>query len=171
MARYGLSEYDASVLVEFKELGDFYIRTLEHTENYKAVANWLMGDITGYLNAEKKDLLDTALTPEALAQLVDLVEQKVISNAIAKKLLPDLLNDGGMPEKLVEDRGLKQITDPESIRPVVQEIIDANPDNVAAYKGGKNKLFGFFVGQVLKATKGKANPELVNQLLKEMLDQ
>ncbi|MDX2086175.1 MAG: Asp-tRNA(Asn)/Glu-tRNA(Gln) amidotransferase subunit GatB [Candidatus Melainabacteria bacterium] len=166
----GLSDYDAGVLVEFKELGDFFDRTLEHTTKAKAVANWLMGDISAYLKTEKLSLTETQLSPEALAQLVERVEDGTISGAIAKKVLPELLAEGGLPDTIVAAKGLVQVSDPEAIRPVIEQILKDNPDNVAAYRAGKTKLFGFFVGQAMKATQGKANPELINQLLQTLLE-
>lgn len=166
---FGLTEYDAGVMVEFKEMGDFFELASEHTDNYKALSNWIQGDITGYLKANKLSIFETKLTPTALAELVHLVDKGTISSAMAKKLLPDLLENGGTPEKLVAEKGMVQITDEGAIRAVIQKVIDANPQNVEAYRGGKDKLFGFFVGQVMKESKGSANPEMVNTLLKEML--
>jgi aspartyl-tRNA(Asn)/glutamyl-tRNA(Gln) amidotransferase subunit B len=166
---FGLTEYDAGVLVEFKEMGDFFELATQHTDNYKAVSNWIQGDITGYLKNNKISIFETKLTPTALAQLVHLVDKSTISSAMAKKLLPDLLAQGGDPEKLVAEKGLVQITDEGAIRAVIQKVMDAAPKNVEDYRAGKDKLFGFFVGQVMKESKGSANPELVNALLKEML--
>jgi aspartyl-tRNA(Asn)/glutamyl-tRNA(Gln) amidotransferase subunit B len=166
---FGLSEYDAGVMVEFKEMGDFFELAAEHTDNYKALANWIQGDITAYLKSNKLSIFETKLTPAALAELVHLVDKNTISSAMAKKLLPELLEKGGTPEKLVAEKGMSQITDEGAIRAVIQKVMDANPKNVEDYRGGKDKLFGFFVGQVMKETKGAANPELVNKLLKIML--
>lgn len=166
---FGLSEYDAGVLVEFKELGDFFELASEHTANYKALANWIQGDITGYLKANKVSIFETKLTPTALAELVHLTDQGTISSAIAKKLLPELLEKGGSPDKLVAERGMAQVSDEGAIRDVVQKVLDANPKEVEAYKGGKTQLMGFFVGQVMKETKGSANPQVINKLLGEML--
>lgn len=166
---FGLSEYDAGVMVEFKEMGDFFELAAEHTPQYKTLTNWIQGDITAYLKNNKLSIFETKLTPEALAELAHLVEQGTISSAMAKKLLPDLLEKGGAPKKWMEEKGMSQVTDPDAIRAVIQKVLDANPDNVAAYKAGKDKLFGFFVGQVMKETKGSASPELLNSLLKEML--
>ena len=166
---FGLSAYDAGVLVEFKEMGDFFELATEHTDNYKAVSNWIQGDITGYLKTQKVSIFETKLTPTALAQLVHLVDQGTISSAMAKKLLPDLLATGGDPEKLVAEKGMVQISDEGALRAIIQKVMDAAPKNVEDYRAGKDKLFGFFVGQVMKESKGSANPELVNSLLKEML--
>ncbi len=166
---FGLSEYDAGVMVEFKEMGDFFELAVEHTDNYKAVSNWIQGDITAYLKNNKVSIFETKLSPKALAELVHLVDKNTISSAMAKKLLPELLEHGGEPETLVQEKGMAQISDTGALRTLIQTVIDANPGNVEAYRGGKDKLFGFFVGQVMKESKGSANPELVNQLLKEML--
>jgi aspartyl-tRNA(Asn)/glutamyl-tRNA(Gln) amidotransferase subunit B len=168
---FGLSEYDAGVLVEFKEMGDFFELAAEHTDNYKAVSNWIQGDITGYLKSNKVSIFETKLTPIALAELVHLVDKGTISSAMAKKLIPELLAEGGEPEKLVASKGLAQISDEGALRALAQKVIDANPKNLADYRSGKDKLFGFFVGQVMKESKGSANPELVNSLLKEMLSE
>jgi aspartyl-tRNA(Asn)/glutamyl-tRNA(Gln) amidotransferase subunit B len=169
MQTYGLSEYDAGVLVEFKELGDFLEAAAVHTQNIKGVANQLMGDITAYLKNEKVELAETRLTPEALAELVAMVDAGTISSAIAKQALPELLKDGGSPKAIVEAKGLAQISDESALRAIIQQVMDANPKNVADYRAGKDKLFGFFVGQVMKATQGRANPTLINDLIKAML--
>jgi len=166
---FGLTEYDAGVMVEFKEMGDFFELASEHTDNYKAVANWIQGDITAYLKNNKLSIFETKLTPKALAELVHLVDKGTLSSAMAKKLLPDLLAEGGEPEKLIAAKGMVQITDEGAIRALIQKVIDANPKNLEDYRSGKDKLFGFFVGQVMKESKGAANPEIINALLKEML--
>jgi aspartyl-tRNA(Asn)/glutamyl-tRNA(Gln) amidotransferase subunit B len=169
MADFDLSAYDAGVLVEFKELGDMFLQTAEKTTAYKVVANYLMGDVVGWLKTEKKELPETALTAEALAELSTLTAEKTVSSAISKKLIPVLLTEGGMPSTLLETMGLKQVDNVDELTATIQAILDANPDNVAAYRGGKDKLFGFFVGQAMKATQGRANPELLNDLIKKAL--
>jgi aspartyl-tRNA(Asn)/glutamyl-tRNA(Gln) amidotransferase subunit B len=169
MADFELSPYDAGVLVEFKELGDMFLQTAEKSTAYKVIANYLMGDVVGWLKTEKKDLLQTALTADALAELSTLTAEKTISSAIAKKLIPVLLSEGGMPSTLMDTMGLKQVDNVAELTATIEAILAANPDNVAAYKGGKDKLFGFFVGQAMKATQGRANPELLNELIKKAL--
>jgi aspartyl-tRNA(Asn)/glutamyl-tRNA(Gln) amidotransferase subunit B len=166
---FGLSEQDAGVMVEFKEMGDFFLLAAEHTDNYKALANWIQGDITGYLNTNKLSIFETRLKPEALAGLIHLVDQGTISSAIAKKLLPELLEKGGSPDAIVKERGMAQVSDEGALRAAIQKVIDANPAEVAGFKAGKDKLMGFFVGQVMKETKGSANPQLVNELVRKML--
>jgi aspartyl-tRNA(Asn)/glutamyl-tRNA(Gln) amidotransferase subunit B len=166
---FEISEYDASVMVEFKEMGDFFELAAAHNPNYKSLTNWIQGDITAYLKNNKLSIFETKLSPDALAELVHLVDASTISSAMAKKLIPELLEKGGKPEALVKEKGMSQISDPSALKAIIEKVLVANPDNVAAYKGGKDKLFGFFVGQVMKESKGSANPELINELLKEML--
>jgi aspartyl-tRNA(Asn)/glutamyl-tRNA(Gln) amidotransferase subunit B len=169
ISQFGLSDYDAWMMVENQELGDFLDAAAKHTSNAKTVTNLLMGDIQAWLSKEKKTLAETALTPEALGQVVALMDAGTIGSAQVKQLLPDLLANGGDPKALVESKGLAQISDAGALKPIIQKILDENPDNVAAYKSGKTKLMGFFVGQAMKATGGKANPEQLNQILAELL--
>ncbi len=169
--QFGLSDYDASVLVEFKELGDFFDEAAEYTTHYKALTNWLMGDITGYLKSSQKKLEDSKLTPKALAEMIAMVDSSKISTAIAKKLIPDMVETGKSAEALVEEQGLAQVSDEGEIRKICEQVIADNPDNVAQFRAGKEKLFGFFVGQAMKLSRGKANPELVNRLMGELLKQ
>ncbi|MEM0950667.1 MAG: Asp-tRNA(Asn)/Glu-tRNA(Gln) amidotransferase subunit GatB [Cyanobacteria bacterium P01_H01_bin.74] len=164
-----LSEQDALVLVEFKEMGDFFDAVCLHSKNYKAASNWIQGDITGYLNTKKLSIDAMQLSPEALAELIQRVDTGEISSAMAKKLLPQLIEKGGTPKALIEAQGLSQLNDPDAIKAVIETVLAANTKNLESYRAGKDKLFGFFVGQVMKETKGAANPELVNRLLKEML--
>jgi aspartyl-tRNA(Asn)/glutamyl-tRNA(Gln) amidotransferase subunit B len=172
---FQLSEYDASVLVEFKDLGDFFDATAalnKHTNSYKTIANLLMGDVTGLLKKNNNQTLaESKLTPDGLAELVGLIEANTISSAIAKKMLPDLLEKGGSPQTMVEEQGLAQITDDGAIRDVIRQVLAENTETVNDYKSGKDKVFGFLVGQCMKASKGKANPDQVNQLLKELLSE
>jgi len=166
---FGLPAHEAHLLVDTKELGDCFETASKQCQNAKALANWLVGDIVAWLKNEKKDLSDTPFTGQTLAELVTLIDDNTISSAIAKKLLPELLEKGGSPKTLVAERRMAQVTDAAAIKTEIQKVLDANAGQVAQYRAGKEQLFGFFVGQVMKATKGAANPEMVNQLLKEML--
>ena len=171
-ARYqslGLSEYDANVVVEQMELALFFDRVLELGANAKTAVNFIMGEIAAYLKEEKLELAQTKLSPENLAELISLIEKGTISNNIGKQIIIDMMQTGKAASKIVEEKGLSQITDEGAIKEIVQKVVDANPNQVAAYKGGKVQLFGFFVGQVMKETKGRANPKTVNELLKEIL--
>ncbi len=165
----GLSEYDAGVIVEQMNLALFFDKVLELGATPKTAVNFIMGEIAAYLKEEKLDINETKLIPENLAELITLIEKKTISNNIGKQIIIDMLKDGTSAKEIVEKKGLSQITDTSAIKEICQKVVDANPNQVAAYKGGKVQLFGFFVGQVMKETKGRANPQVVNQLLKEIL--
>lgn len=172
-ARYqglGLSEYDANVVVEQMELALFFDKVLELGANAKTAVNFIMGEIAAYLKEEKLELGETQLTPENLAELISLIEKGTISNNIGKQIIIEMMQTGKAASKIVEEKGLSQISDEGAIKEIVQKVVDANPNQVAAYKGGKVQLFGFFVGQVMKETKGRANPKTVNDLLKSILD-
>ena len=165
----GLSEYDANVIVEQMGLALFFDKTLELGANPKIAVNFIMGEIAAYLKEEKKEITDTKLTPENLAELISLIEKNTISNNIGKQIIIDMLKDGTSAAKIVEERGLSQITDESAIQAIVEKVIAANPNQVEAYRGGKTQLLGFFVGQVMKETKGRANPKAVNELVKKAL--
>ncbi len=172
-ARYqglGLSEYDANVVVEQMELALFFDKVLELGANAKTAVNFIMGEIAAYLKEEKLELKETKLTPQNLAELISLIEKGTISNNIGKQIIVEIMQTGKAASQIVEEKGLSQISDEGAIKEIVQKIVDANPNQVAAYKGGKVQLFGFFVGQVMKETKGRANPKTVNDLLKSILD-
>ncbi len=165
----GLSEYDASVVVEQMDLAMFFDEVLKLGANPKIAVNFLMGEISAYLKEEKLSINETKLTPENLVELISLIEKATISNNIGKQIIVDMLKDGEKASAIVEKKGLSQISDTGAIKEIAQKIIDANPAQVEAYRGGKDKLFGFFVGQVMKETKGRANPQSVNEILKELL--
>ncbi len=168
---FGLTDYDASVLVADKDLAEFFEKTVNlYTKNPKAIANWIINDLLGRLNEKGLDITESPVKPEHIAQLVKLIDEKVISTKIAKEVFGEVFETGKSPEKIVEEKGLKQITDPEEIKKIVEEVIRNNPKEVEKYKAGNTKLMGFFVGQVMKATKGKANPQLVNKILNQLLN-
>jgi aspartyl-tRNA(Asn)/glutamyl-tRNA(Gln) amidotransferase subunit B len=163
----GLSAYDASVLVSEKAIADFYEKVAEGRDG-KAAANWVINDLMGALNKSGKDIEQTPVSPGQLGAIIDLIREGTISGKIAKDLFELVWNEGGDPRKLVEERGLKQVTDTGAIEKAVDEIIAANPDKVEQAKA-KPTLAGWFVGQVMKATGGKANPQAVNALVKQKL--
>ena len=165
----GLSEYDASVVVEQMDLAMFFDEVLKLGANPKIAVNFLMGEISAYLKEEKLSINDTKLTPENLVELISLIEKATISNNIGKQIIVEMMKDGEKASSIVEKKGLSQISHTGAIKEIAQKIIDANPSQVEAYRGGKDKLFGFFVGQVMKETKGRANPQAVNEILKELL--
>lgn len=165
----GLTTYDAMVICENQETADFFEKAAKGVDA-KKVANWLMGDFFAMLKERKLDLKDSPVSAENLGKLVDLISKDVINGKTAKDVFVIMAETGNNPEKIVEEKGLKQVTDTGAIEAIVDGVIALSPENVAAYQGGKVGLFGWFVGQVLKQTQGKANPAIVNQMLKDKLD-
>lgn len=171
-ARYqeiGLSEYDASVIVEQMGLALFFDKVLELGAKPKTAVNFIMGEIAAFLKEDHIEITDTKLTPENLAELIALIEKGTISNNIGKQIIIEMLKDGTKASVIVEKKGLSQISDEGAIKELVQKVVDAHPNEVEAYKNGKTNLLGFFVGQIMKETKGRANPKTVNQLLREII--
>ncbi|MCQ2957484.1 MAG: Asp-tRNA(Asn)/Glu-tRNA(Gln) amidotransferase subunit GatB [Candidatus Gastranaerophilales bacterium] len=169
ITKEGLSEYDAQVIVEQMETALFFDRVLELGANAKLAVNWLMGDITGYLKEKHLLVTDTKLTPENLAEMISMIEKGTISNKIAKDIIVEMLETGAKANDIVAKKGLSVISDEGELFAIVEKIIKDNPIQVAAYKSGKDKLFGFFVGQAMKATQGRANPQLINDIIKKKL--
>ncbi|MEQ8537002.1 MAG: Asp-tRNA(Asn)/Glu-tRNA(Gln) amidotransferase subunit GatB [Coleofasciculus sp. D1-CHI-01] len=167
--KFGLSAYDARVLTEDKLVADYFEAAVTANANAKQVANWVMGDIAAYLNTEKLAITEIALKPLVLAELIQLIEEDTISGKIAKEILPELLAKGGSAKELAESRGLIQISDVSQLEAIIDQVIAANPKKLEQYRNGKTKLQGFFVGQVMKETSGRANPKLTNQLLGKKL--
>jgi len=165
----GLPVYDAKVLTVTKEMADFFEGTVAAGAEAKLASNWIMGDVSAYLNSEGKELHQIALTAEGLAGMIKLIENGTISSKIAKTVFKELIENGGDAEKIVKEKGLVQISDEGTLLKIISEVLDANPQSVEDFKNGKNKAVGFLVGQLMKATKGQANPQLVNQLLNQEL--
>ena len=165
----GLSDYDASVIVEQMELALFFDRLIELGADVKIGVNFLMGEIAAYLKEEKISITETKLTPDNLAELIGLIQKGTISNNIGKQIITTMLKEGTKASEIVEKQGLSQISDEGAIKAIVEKVIASNPNQVEAYRNGKVQLLGFFVGQVMKETKGRANPKTVNELLKELL--
>ena len=166
----GLSAYDANVMVEQMETALFYDKVLELGADYRIANNLLVGDITAFLKEHNININQTKLTPQHLAELVNLISKGTISNNIAKKILPQMLENGTNPQEIIEKEGLSVISDEGAIKELVEKVIAANPAQVQAYKNGKTNLMGFFVGQIMKETKGRANPQIINKLLGEALN-
>ena len=164
----GLTPYDASVLCEARETAEWFEKAAKG-HDAKKVANWMMGDFFAMLNEKKISLEESPISPENLGKLVELVTSNVINGKTAKDVFVLMAETGKAPDVIVEEKGLKQVTDTAAIEKIIDEVIAANPGNVAAYKGGKVALMGWFVGQVMKASLGKANPGVVNQILKNKL--
>jgi len=166
---YGIPAYDAGVLTSSRALADYYEKTVQLTKKPKIASNWVMGDFLRFLNEEKRDIRDAPVSPEALSEMINLIEDGTISGKIAKEVFEDMYRGGKRAAGIIKEKGLVQITDTAALEKAIDEVIAANPDNLARYRAGKDKLFGFFVGQVMKATQGKANPNLVNEMLKKKL--
>jgi aspartyl-tRNA(Asn)/glutamyl-tRNA(Gln) amidotransferase subunit B len=160
--QYNIPAYDAEVITSSRALADFYEATCERYSNYKAVSNFIMGEVLRYLRDQKKEIQETQLRPALLAELLELVEKNTINLNVA--------STGTSPKKIVEERGLAQVSDESAIREVVLKVLEENPKEVEKYLNGKEQIVGFFVGQVMRATRGKANPKLVNQLLRQELE-
>ncbi len=166
---YGLSLYDAQIIASSKSMADFYESAVASVKNYTLLANWFIGEISAYLNKELIEIHESKLNPENIAMLINRIDDQTISGKIGKSIFEEMCINGSSPDQIIGSKGLKQITDDDSIEKVVDEVIDNNPEQVEGYKSGKEKLFGFFVGQVMKKTQGKANPQTVNKILKEKL--
>ncbi len=167
---YGLTPYEVEILIEEKTFADFFEETVKIYNNPKAVSNFMLTEVLRYLNKDGKDIYETNLTSKNLAQLLELVEKGLISMTIAKQIFPEVYEKGIEPKKIVEERGLIQESSEEKLRSVCEEVLKENPKEVEKYKAGKKGIIGFFVGQVLKKTQGKANPKIVNKILTELLE-
>ncbi len=169
--QFKLTEYDAEVLVADKERADYFEKVVKiYPENPKSIANWIINELLGKLNEEGLDINKSPVKPEHIAQIVQLIDSGAISSKIAKQVFDEVFKTGKEPKQIVEEKGLKQVSDEGEIRKIVEEVLSNHPEEVKRYREGNTKLMGFFVGQVMKATKGKANPKLVNKILSEFLN-
>ena len=167
--QYDLPEYDAMVLTLSKEMSDFFEGTIAAGADPKQASNWLMGEVSAYLNSEKLELHDTKLTPANLAGMIQLIVDGTISSKIAKKVFRLLATKGGDAKEVVEKEGLIQLSDPSQLLPIINAVLDGNQQSIEDFKAGKDRAKGFLVGQIMKQTKGQANPGMVNKLLAEEL--
>ena len=169
---YALSEYDAGVLTSTRALADFFEDVTKLSSQPKTAANWIMGDLLRFLkdnNVDLKDLSNSPVSPKMLAGMISLVEKGTISGKIAKTVMEEMYNSGKDPQQIIEEKGLVQISNTDEIEKIVNKVIEENPKPVEQYRLGKTGNFGFFVGQVMKATGGRANPQTVNEVLKKKL--
>lgn len=170
-AEFGLSAYDARVLSDDKDVALYFEAVVANGASVKGAANWITQDIAAYLNSNPDlDINKIALKPEMLAELIKLIEEGTISGKIAKEILPELLEKGGSPKEIVESKGLVAISNPDELSTIIDKILSENPDKLEQYRAGKTKLQGFFVGQIMKATSGRADPKLANQILNQKLN-
>jgi len=169
-SEFKIPENDAQIISSSKNLAAFFEECMENAKDAKLLSNIMIGDISSLLNKENIEIADSKLSTKNVSELVNLVTEGVISGKIAKTVLEETWDSGLSPIEIVESSGLKQIDDDDEIERIIDQIISEHPDQVTAYKGGKDKLFGFFVGQIMKATQGKANPASANKILKDKLD-
>ena len=169
MRDYQLPSYDAGVLTSSRVLADYFEEVANLFGKPKAASNWVMGDILRFLNEGKRDIKECPILSESLAEMIQLIENGTISGKMAKDIIEEMYRTGKPPKTIIEEKGMVQITDEVALEKTIAGILAANMAQVEQYRGGKEKIFGYFVGQVMKATQGKANPQLINDLLKKML--
>lgn len=170
MDQYGLSPYDADLITQSPQILQFFDETIKLHPDAKAVSNWMMGDLMRLLNQNGMEIQDALVKPALLAEMLDLLNDGTISGKMAKTVFEEMFTSGQDPRTIIKEKGLVQISDADALLPLIDEIVNNNPKVLQDYKNGKEKAFGFFIGQVMKATRGQANPEMVNKLLRERLD-
>ena len=168
MNDFGLSIYDASIVISDQDISEYYEEVAKNSD-YKLAANWMIVELFGVLNKEGKEIKDSPVSAKNLSKLINLIKDNTISGKIAKTVFEEMVKNDQDPDKIVEDKGLKQQSDPKELEKIIETIVKNNQDKVEQYKSGKDKLFGFFVGQAMKETEGKGNPKLINDILKEKL--
>jgi aspartyl-tRNA(Asn)/glutamyl-tRNA(Gln) amidotransferase subunit B len=166
---YQIPPYDAGVLTTSRALADYYEEVVRLSGEPKLASNWVMGDVLRFLNEEKRDIRECPIPPESLAEMIRLIQSGTISGKMAKEVSEAMYRSGRPPQAIIAEKGLVQITDEGVLAGTIAAILEKNPAQVAQYRAGREKVFGFFVGQAMKATQGKANPQLINDLLKKML--
>jgi aspartyl-tRNA(Asn)/glutamyl-tRNA(Gln) amidotransferase subunit B len=175
VTQYALPKYDADVLTAERPVADFFEQAVANLsvntgDSVKAVSNYMMGDVMRIMSEKKRSIDELGLKPKYLAELIDLVAEETISNKIAKDIFPELLESSESPRSIIEKRGLMQVSDEGALRQAIKDVVAKNPNQLEQYKSGKTALFGYFVGQTMKATGGKANPQLLNALVKQELE-
>ena len=168
MNDFGLSIYDASIVISDQDISEYYEEVAKNSD-YKLAANWMIVELFGVLNKEGKEIKDSPVSAKNLSKLINLIKDNTISGKIAKTVFEELVKNDQDPDKIVEVKGLKQQSDPKELEKIIETIVKNNQDKVEQYKSGKDKLFGFFVGQAMKETESKGNPKLINDILKEKL--
>jgi aspartyl-tRNA(Asn)/glutamyl-tRNA(Gln) amidotransferase subunit B len=169
ISKFNLPEYDSEILTQNKSTADYFEKVIAYTDNYKSASNWVMGDVLKIINEQKKDISDFPVSPENLGKLINLINKNVISGKIAKDVFSLLLKEDKDPEIIIREKDLVQITDTSEIEGIVDKILGLHQNEVKQFLEGKDKVLGFFMGQIMKETKGKANPQIVNDLLREKL--
>ncbi len=167
---YGIPAYDAGVLTASKDLANYYEEVVKATNEPKVSSNWVMGELLRLLKEDGRDVKDCAVAPASIAELIEMIKKGEISGKMAKEVFEAMYKTGKPPKEIVKSKGMAQISNEDELSRIIDEVIAGNPDNFARYKAGRVQLFGFFVGETMKATKGQANPQVINKLLKEKLD-
>ncbi len=168
ISEFKLSNYEASVIISDQAVSSYYEEVAKNSD-YKLAATWIMGELFAILNKEGKEISESPVSSSNLAKMINLIKDGTISGKIAKTVFEEMVKSNNDPSKIVEEKGLKQTSDPKEIENIIDGILSANQDKVEQYKSGKDKLFGFFVGQVMKEMKGKGNPQMINDILKNKL--
>ena len=168
MNDFDLSSYDASIVVSDRDISQYYEEVAKDSD-YKLAANWMIVELFSVLNKEGKEIKDSPVSAKNLSKLINLIKNNTISGKIAKTVFEEMVKNNEDPEKIVNEKGMKQQSDPEELKKIIDTILKNNEDKVEQYKAGKDKLFGFFVGEVMKNTQGKGNPKLINDILKQQL--
>jgi len=168
MNDFGLSSYDASIIISDQEISTYYEEVAKNSD-YKLAANWMIVELFGILNKENKEIKDSPVSAKNLSKLINLIKDNTISGKIAKTVFEDMIKGNQDPVEIINKKGLTQQSDPKELEKIIDKIVQSNLDKVEQYKSGKDKLFGFFVGQAMKETQGKGNPKLINDILKEKL--
>ena len=168
MNDFDLSSYDASIVVSDQDISEYYEEVAKDSD-YKLAANWMIVELFGVLNKEGKEIKDSPVSAKNLSKLINLIKDNTISGKIAKTVFEEMVKNNEDPEKIVNEKGMRQQSDPEELKKIIDTILKNNEDKVEQYKAGKDKLFGFFVGEAMKNTQGKGNPKLINDILKEQL--
>jgi len=166
---FGIREYDAIVLTSTKELADYFETASKNIKNKKQVSHWVMGPVLGLLKAKSTNIINSPVSPEMLAELMALIENKTITAGAAKTVFEEMVSSDKKPLAIVKEKGLEQVKDNTELENIINQVIEANPNELEAYRNGKTKLFGFFMGQIMKKTRGKADPGIVTELLKSKL--
>src|SRR5699024_828638 len=171
MEEYDLPEYDAEVLTDTRELADFYEETVKYCDDPKQVSNWIMGDVLRRVNDEELEIDDIQVSPKTLAELIGLVNGGKISNNIGKEVLKGMFETGKDPKTIVKEKGLIQISDEDELKEVIEKVINENQQSVIDYRNGKDRALGYLEEQVMKATRGKANPQKANKIILEIIEE
>ena len=170
VSEFSLSNYDADLLAADKDIANYFEEVVKISESPKLSTNWIMGELSALLNSENLNIRDSKVSSDKLGQLILRIEDGTISGKIAKDIFEKMWISGKEVDEIIKDEGLEQVTDDKQIEAMIDEVIKSNPEQLEQYRSGKDRLFGFFVGQVMQASKGKANPKQVNDILKSKLE-